>query len=129
MEYRSAKGCVVDTGEWLDPWTGQTIDDAGDLDVDHHVPLEHAHVSGGADWARDRKRAYANDLDNDGALNATAAGVNRAKGAKAPDEWRPPDRSRWCTYAEWWIQVKAKWELTVTAGEVDILEDMLGSCP
>ena len=51
------------------------------------------------------------------------------KNAKVPDEWRPPDPVAWCTYAEWWVQVKAKWELTVAAGEVDILMDMLETCP
>ena len=51
------------------------------------------------------------------------------KGARAPDEWQPPDPVTWCTYAQWWVQVKAKWGLTVTAGEVDILMDMLETCP
>ena len=55
--------------------------------------------------------------------------MNRGKGAKPPDEWQPPDAATWCTYAEMWIQVKAKRTLTVTTGEVDILEDMLETCP
>ena len=59
--------------------------------MDHHVPLARAHISGGDCWPRERKRAYANDLGYDGALNATAAGVNRGKGEKAPVEWQPPD--------------------------------------
>ena len=59
--------------------------------MDHHVPLAGAHISGGDCWPQERKRAYANDLGYDGALNASAAGVNRCKGAKASDEWQPPD--------------------------------------
>ena len=97
--------------------------------MDHHVPLARAHISGGDYRPRERKRAYANDLGYDGALNVSAAGVNRGKVAKAPDEWQTPDPVTWCTYAEWWVQVKAKWELTVTTGEVDILMDMLETCP
>ena len=55
--------------------------------------------------------------------------MNRGKGAKAPVEWQPPDLVNWCTYAQWWVRVKAKCGLTVAAGEVDILMDMLETCP
>lgn len=97
--------------------------------MDHRVPLARAHISGGDCWPRERKRAYVNDLGYDGALKASAAVVNCGKGAKAPDEWQPPDPAAWCTYAEMWVQVKAKRTLTVTTDEVDILEDMLETCP
>ena len=83
----------------------------------------------GTCWPLERKRAYVNDLGYDGALKASAAVVNCGKGAKAPDEWQPPDPAAWCTYAEMWVQVKAKRTLTVTTDEVDILEDMLETCP
>ncbi len=38
-----ANGCTVQAGTWIDPYTGRTFTAAGDLNVDHIVPLKHAH--------------------------------------------------------------------------------------
>ena len=51
------------SGSW-DPYSGRTITDATKLDIDHMVPLKEAHQSGAANWSRECKRAYANDLDD-----------------------------------------------------------------
>ncbi len=120
--------CRVISGRWVGPWTGAVFTDASDVDIDHHVPLAHAHLSGGWDWPPERKRAYANDLANPVSLQATDSSVNRAKGKKPPDEWRPEDPAGWCRYAADWVSVKRKWELTVTMIEVRALEDMLSTC-
>lgn len=42
-------GCRVIAGQWQDPYGGETFTNPSDLDIDHLVPLAHAHVSGG--WA------------------------------------------------------------------------------
>ena len=120
--------CRVTAGQWRGPWSGELFTDAGDVDIDHHVPLGHAHESGGWDWNKERKRAYANDLAHSASLQATKASLNRAKGKQPPDEWRPDATAAWCRYAADWIAVKAKWELTVTDGEVNALRDMLDTC-
>ena len=120
--------CRVTSGRWIGPWSGEVFTDASDVDIDHHVPLGHAHLSGGWDWPTERKRAYANDLDNPASLQATNASVNRIKGKKPPDEWRPEASAGWCRYAADWVSVKLKWELTVTTIEVDALEEMLSTC-
>jgi hypothetical protein len=60
LQYDTA-GCVVVSGQWEDPCTGQVWTAASDLDVDHTVALQNAHVSGGHAWDAARKRAYAND--------------------------------------------------------------------
>lgn len=120
--------CRVISGRWVGPWTGEVFTDASDVDIDHHVPLGHAHLSGGGHWSPARKRAYANDLDDPSSLQTTSARVNRSKGKKAPDEWRPDEAAGWCRYAADWITVKEKWDLTVTAAEVGALEDMLRTC-
>lgn len=128
VTFRSEANCRVDTGEWIGPWSGQRFTQAGDLDVDHHVPLANAHRSGAADWPGEMKRAFANDRSIPGALNATMNTLNRQKGARGPDEWRPPDRASWCRYATDWIEVKSAWQLTITARELRALTDMLGTC-
>ena len=122
------ENCRVTQGEWLGPWSGEVFADATDVDIDHHVPLGHAHESGGWQWDEDRKRAYANDLSLPASLQATKASVNRIKGKQAPDEWRPEKRAGWCRYAADWVAVKTKWELTVTWAEVTALEGMLTTC-
>ena len=120
--------CRVISGRWVGPWTGRVFTDASDVDIDHHVPLGHAHESGGWRWDPERKRAYANDLAHPESLQATSAPVNRAKGKQPPDEWRPDEAAGWCDYAADWITVKQKWDLTVTSSEVVALEDMLATC-
>ena len=42
VTYRDAQQCVVDSGEWLDPYSGQLIYLAADLDIDHLVPVSAA---------------------------------------------------------------------------------------
>ena len=120
--------CRVVAGHWVGPWTGEVFTDASDVDIDHHVPLGHAHESGGWRWSSDRKRTYANDLADPASLQATSAPVNRSKGKQPPDEWRPDKTASWCRYAADWITVKETWELTVTASEIRALEDMLATC-
>lgn len=128
VSFATDKGCRVASGEWLGPWSGGLFTDASDVDIDHHVPLGHAHASGGWRWDADRKREYANDLANPSSLQVTSASVNRAKGKQPPDRWRPEHRAGWCRYAADWINVKARWRLTVTQAEISALKDMLDDC-
>ena len=67
------------SGSWNDPYSGRTITDATKLDIDHMVPLKEAHQSGAAFWSRERKRAYANDLDDPDTLIAVDRRLNRQK--------------------------------------------------
>lgn len=120
--------CRVIRGQWRGPWSGEIFTDAGEVDIDHHIPLAHAHESGGWQWNADRKRAYANDLSNPASLQTTQASLNREKGKQPPDQWRPARRAAWCRYAADWISVKEEWGLTVTASEVAALRDMLDTC-
>ena len=82
--FKTSKGCRVVSGSWDDPYSGKTIINATKLDVDHMVPLKEAHESGAANWSRERKRAYANDLDYPDTLIAVDRRLNRQKGAKDP---------------------------------------------
>ena len=128
VTFRSDAQCTVDTGEWIDPWTGQRFTEASDLDIDHHVPLANAHRSGGAEWREDRKRKFANDMSLPDSLNATLNTLNRQKGARGPEEWRPPDPATWCDYATRWVEVKNRWDLSITPRELRALTEMLGTC-
>ena len=128
VTYQSDRRCRVTTGQWSAPYTGTIVNVPGDLDIDHLVPLANAHRSGAWQWSSDRKRQYANYLDDPQHLIAVTARANRSKGAKGPEDWQPPDQSYWCRYAVDWVTVKVSWELTATADEFDALSEMLESC-
>ena len=120
--------CRVETGRWYGAFTGIYVEAPGDLDIDHLVPLKNAHDSGGWAWSADRKQEYANylvDLDH---LIAVTKGANRSKGAKGPEEWRPPDEGYWCQYATDWTEVKMQWGLTMTQRETKAVIAMLDTC-
>ena len=129
VTYRTGRQCQVVTGQWVALYTGGTVTSAGSLDVDHLVPLKHAHDAGGWQWDAARKRAYANDLRHADHLIAVTASANRAKGARGPAEWKPSNQASWCRYARSWITVKLNWGLTSTAAEHTALREMLGTCP
>ena len=42
--FRTDKGCIVEAGQWLAPYSAITVTDPGDLDIDHMVPLHNAHT-------------------------------------------------------------------------------------
>jgi hypothetical protein len=123
------QGCTIIVRTWQDPYSGETFTDPGDLDTDHMVPLAHAHLSGGWAWERERREAYANDLAHAEHLLAVKLQLNRQKGDKSPDEWKPPRQACRCEYATAWLAVKQRWHLTLTADEASAIAEMLRTCP
>ena len=109
--------------------TGVYVEDPSDLDIDHLVPLKNAYLSGGWKWDTEIRERYANYLDDESHLVAVTARANRSKGAKGPEEWRPPDEGYWCEYAFHWTEVKTRWQLTMTKAKADAVMEMLSTCP
>ena len=118
-------GCRVVSGLWVGPWGGRTMRTTNRINIDHHVPILIAHLSGGSEWDAERKRDFANDPLN---LHAVDETINRKKSANGPDKWRPPLRAAWCAYAQDWIVVKHKYALSVTRAERRALTRMLRTC-
>ncbi|WP_376768880.1 HNH endonuclease family protein [Amycolatopsis acididurans] len=127
QDVRTDSACRPTAGTWRSPYDGGTWTKASDVDIDHTVPLGQAWESGAASWTNDQRKAFANDLTRP-QLKAVTDNVNQAKGDRAPDEWRPPLESDWCTYATDWITVKHYYKLTVTQAEKTALTDMLTRC-
>ena len=128
VEFRDERRCKVASGRWIGPYTGTVVENPSDLDIDHMVPLYNAHKSGAWRWTAERKREYANYLEYPGHLIAATASANRQKGAKGPEEWRPPDESYWCRYALDWTSIKSQWGLTATEPEAAALLEMAATC-
>jgi hypothetical protein len=61
QEVKVDEECSITSGEWLDPYTGTTLEVSGDVDIDHIVPLANAWRSGANDWDESQREAYAND--------------------------------------------------------------------
>jgi hypothetical protein len=126
--FEEGKQCRVESGTWLDPYTGKTFTAPSSLDVDHVVPLRAAHDSGGAYWDASRREDFANDLEDPRALRAVALGANRSKGSKAPDEWLPENEGFRCQYIEEYVALVTRWELDFTFGQIYVINYMIHIC-
>ncbi|PXY17101.1 HNH endonuclease [Prauserella sp. PE36] len=120
---RVGDNCEV-TGEWTSVYDGEIVTDAGDLDIDHIVPLAEVARSGSRDWTEAEREAYANDPE---VLVAVTARSNRQKGDQDPATWLP-DQDR-CGYVTRWVQTKAKYDLTADQAEAEAINAILSHCP
>ena len=126
---RVGSSCALSGGRWFSIYDGATETGTGSgFDVDHLVPLAEAWDSSAYGWDSDTRRRYANDLGYEHSLVAVSASSNSAKGAADPAEWLPPDVSARCWYAEAWIAVKSRWELSVDEAEFRALRDLVSQC-
>jgi hypothetical protein len=119
--------CAATSGSWKSPYDGATWTAASDVDIDHMVPLKNAWISGAWAWTTAKRESFANDL-TDPQLFAVTDNVNQSKSDQAPDAWKPPLSSYYCTYAKAWVRVKYVWALTVTSAEKSALTSMLATC-
>ncbi len=126
-DVKTGKECNPTSGSWTSIYDGDTWTKPTDVDIDHMVPLGQAWASGAKAWTTEKRAEFANDLTRP-QLFAVTDNVNQQKSDKAPDQWKPPLVSFWCTYATDWIVVKHYYGLTVTDAEKTALTDMLRRC-
>jgi hypothetical protein len=125
VSFKTDKECNVLSGEWYDPYSGDTYIVSNELDLDHIVPLKFAHGHGGDKWSRERKALFANDLAN---LILVQASLNRQKGAKGIDEWLPPNHQYRCEYITRFNNVMAKYDLAYITSEQRIANRLVKAC-
>lgn len=119
--------CSVDRGRWVDPYTGNVLTDASEVDIDHVVPLAWAHAHGAAQWDSARRHAFANWTPN---LMPVTASVNRQKGADGPLHWLPPRIEYRCEYVLRFERIARSWDLRFTPGEAVGIEEIKAHyCP
>ena len=113
------KGCRVISGKWDDYYYSEILSQVSNVDIDHLVPLKHAHDHGGSTWSLEEKRKFANDPEN---LIITNRKYNRQKGSKDITQWMPIDRSYACKYMKQWFKIKMKYSLIVEDKEKEYFE-------
>tara|TARA_Y100000310_G_scaffold98201_1_gene95955 strand:- start:40691 stop:41248 length:558 start_codon:yes stop_codon:yes gene_type:complete len=123
ITFRTDEDCTVDRGLWVGPYSWQLYTEAADLDIDHLVSLKDAWESGAYGWTADEREAYANDARG---LVAVDASLNRQKGALGLEAWVPPHPEARCWFARAYVEVKTRWDLTITAAQAEVAE---ASCP
>lgn len=129
LEFATDRERRVVSGRWRCRFTDEWFTDAGDLDIDHLVPLKAAWISGASEWTPEKRTAYSNGMGQRSRRRAwllpVSASANRAKGAKGPDQWMPPRAEYHARYAAIWIMTKHTWKLSVTAAEKAALKKAL----
>lgn len=132
----AGKSCRVMSMTIVDRYTGERFTGpANKVDIDHIVPLAEAHRSGGWRWDKATRLAFWNDpLNHVAVMEGTNArksdidpGGQSQRGQRARG-WLPPDDSQWCWYGTTWLEVKAKWGLTIDPKEAEALGISLAAC-
>jgi len=100
VRFADERLCRVVTGRWISPFTGKVIQNAGDIDIDHVVPLKWAWDHGASNWLEDKRERFANDPVN---LFSVELSLNRQKGAKGPEDWLPPAGK--CGYVSRFVRI------------------------
>ncbi|MDF5756630.1 HNH endonuclease family protein [Spongiactinospora sp. TRM90649] len=124
-----APRCRVTGGSWYSYYDDATWTDTDDLDIDHMVPLAEAWDSGASAWTDDRRKRYANDLDEPVALVVVTDRINQGKGDQDPAEWLPPRQDVHCRYLGEWVTVKLRWGLTADPAEKQAITGLTADCP
>lgn len=117
--------CKVISGTWIDPYSGSTFTNAGELDLDHVIPLGYAAKHGGQNWSPEKKQQFANDQTQ---LLAVSAKENRSKSDKGPEKYMPASKEFHCKYSKVWVSTAVKYGITVTEGDKRALKAGLQRC-
>ncbi|MER8103232.1 DUF1524 domain-containing protein [Kitasatospora sp. NPDC094016] len=125
---RPAECTIVLSGRLTDPYSGTSVVTGVEhIDVDHRVALQDAWASGANTWTEQWRHQFSNDDDN---LVPTLPAVNRGKGSRGPDQWKPSGgKAAECAYAAGYARTKARWELGVTDAQRAALMKALADCP
>mgnify|MGYP005819927329 FL=1 len=123
VRFADSRRCRVVTGRWISVFTGEVIQNASDIDIDHLVPLKWAWDRGAASWSQGQREKFANDPVN---LLPVEASLNRSKGAQGPDNWLPPANQ--CGYVARFVRVVRLYDLTPTPSEQEAFQSILQRC-
>ena len=113
--FKNKNGCkLIQSGEWLDTYTGKPIDGMTNIAVDQRISLKEAHLYGGAFWTRARRMAFANHPMN---LVPVSAAQKKSRDGRSANEWMPEEKSSWCDYIVYREIVSRHFKLIVPLAE------------
>ena len=107
-KFKTERKCIVISGKWLDSYSGEYFYKAKRLEIDHLIPLKKAHTMGGYSWNEEKRKQFANDMEN---LIPVSSKLNQQKGSKGPRQWLPPNEKFQCEYVKKWITIQKKYDL------------------
>jgi hypothetical protein len=122
---RSANHCLVESGLWDDPYSGEEVKQAQELQIDHMVPLKHAYMTGADQWNYRKRCLYGNFLGNPAHLIPVLGRENQAKGDESFVRYLPPRTPYRCEYIRNWMMIKLVWQLGITPPEKDAFLDLI----
>lgn len=123
--------CYAATGVLHDPYTGAEIaftrgpDTSGTVQIDHLVSLSDAWYKGARSWDPQRRKDFANDPRN---LIAVGAQPNFDKAFRDAAGWLPPNVAFRCDFVARQVEVKAAYQLWVSAREQHAMAAVLDNC-
>ncbi len=126
------ESCQVQTGTFIDPYSGTRIDflqgrgTSNLVQIDHVVAVSDAWQKGAFKWGSATKVSFYNDPLN---LLAVQGRLNSQKGDGDAATWLPPLKSYRCAYVARQIAVKAKYAIWVTTAEKSAMKTILAKCP
>ena len=124
VRYTNPRNCVVRTGEWLDEYTGELIEVAVKLEVDHVISRMYAHTHGGDRWIPQKKLQFANDPLN---IMLVERREVRRKRDRGPSRYLPRDEFQ-CEYINLWNQISEKYDLQLSARDISTISRMREEC-
>ena len=96
IKYAVHEDCAfVVAGQWIDAYSGKTIDDIREIALDHRVSPQEAHYWGAAFWSDSQRMAFLSDP-----VNLVPVSINQIKERKgrSPEQWMPERKDYWCDY-------------------------------
>lgn len=117
--------CAIESGLWQDPYSGEKITAAKDVQIDHFVPLKNAYISGAWNWNFAKRCLYANYMSNEFHLIAVSGTENMRKSDRTPAQYLPPNNGFVCTYLDNWLKVKLIWNLTMLPPETEAIKNTM----
>lgn len=124
--------CTVTQGEYVEPYTGQTLkfesreEFSKGVQIDHVVALSDAWQKGAQQLTKDERYSLATDPLN---LLAVESAANQQKSDGDAATWLPKNKSFRCQYVARQISVKYKYHLWVTEAEKSAMIRILETCP
>lgn len=123
---KESNKCSVESGEWVDVYSGDTFTDAqADIQIDHMVPLKEAYISGAHKWTFKERCLYGNYLGYRNHLVAVSGAENNEKSAKTPEDYMPSNTAYQCEYLKDWLKIKSYWGLSLVPEEMKSIRKLV----